>query len=73
MDPDRPKGQRFLGVCVVRADGLIEAMEKTHWLGINPGGEIVGQEIEQMPDDCINRLLGQDELLSRQLGHKRQA
>lgn len=45
VDPDLPKGKRFLGVAIVAATEYIEAVKVTHILGINPGGEIRGSEL----------------------------
>lgn len=39
-NPDMPAGDRFLGIIITKAYGLVDAMCKTHELGINPGGEI---------------------------------
>lgn len=44
-DGERPTGQQFLGVAVVRAAGFGLAVMRTHALGINPGGEVAGKEI----------------------------
>ena len=48
-DPDKPKGEQFLGVIVTRCLGPTDAMAKTHRLGINPGGEIQFSRVD--PDD----------------------
>lgn len=45
-DPDLPRGRQFLGVVVVRADDMKDAMQKAWRLGINPGGEVKGYEDE---------------------------
>jgi len=69
-DPDKPKGSQFLGVCVVRSDDMILAVQKTWELNINPGGEIHGVAIEDektIPIDCFNRLMQKTELIERGL------
>ena len=43
-DGQRPRGSQFLGVVIVRANSFIEAVQLTHRLGINPGGEVQGWE-----------------------------
>jgi hypothetical protein len=40
VDPDRPEGDRFLGVVIVEARGPTTATQRAHDLGINPGGEV---------------------------------
>ncbi len=45
-DGDLPKGQQFLGACIVQAETNIDAVTKAHLLGINPGGEVMMVEIE---------------------------
>lgn len=40
-DPDLPRGERFLGVCIVPADNRDHAIEKAHLYGCNPGGEVL--------------------------------
>jgi hypothetical protein len=41
-DGDKPKGDQFLGVCLVEGNSLAEALAKAHTLDINPGGEVIG-------------------------------
>lgn len=47
-DPDKPKGQQSLGVIITRTKGLMHAVQWTHILGINPGGQIMSYPV---PDD----------------------
>lgn len=59
-DGDRPKGQQFLGVIVVRALYFELAVARTHELGINPGGEVAGMEIPAHvppPDEMLDKLV----------------
>lgn len=64
VDSALPKGSQFLGVCVVLGDNLMEAVEGSHRLRVNPGGEVVGMEIPtgmEPPVEKRNRLLGEKE------------
>lgn len=38
----QPGGPSFLGACWVEAPGFVHALDETHLLGINPGGEVSG-------------------------------
>jgi hypothetical protein len=49
-DPELPTGTQFLGGCYVQADSLHDVVTCSHKLGINPGGEIV---IDEVPQDLI--------------------
>lgn len=65
-DPDKPKGEQFLGVIITRALGAAHAMVKTHQLGINPGGEIYCIALEDASDirpEHFDRLLKTNELV----------
>ena len=44
-DPERPEGTRFLGALVIYACNETEAIEKSHLLKLNPGGEVMFFEI----------------------------
>lgn len=61
-DPDRPEGDQFLGVCIVKARGFLLAVEKARALGINPGGEVQGIEA---PQDVVSVVAGIPDLLDR--------
>lgn len=61
-DPEKPKGQQFLGVCIVEAPGFIHAYQKAWALGINPGGEIQAAQVEGIPGEYMNKLLSSAEL-----------
>lgn len=75
-DGDKPRGEQFLGVAVVEADGddlkeqMSDALSIAWELGINPGGSVQGMPIprDSIPPDCINRLLLKNELFERQIG-----
>jgi hypothetical protein len=63
-DVSRPEGQQFLGVAIVEAQTMGEATMKTHRLGINPGGQIMGSQLPEsfhVPPEKTDRLLGRDE------------
>lgn len=61
-DPEKPKGQQFLGVCIVEAPGFMHAHQKAWALGINPGGEIQATQVESVPVEYLDRLLSRAEL-----------
>lgn len=42
----------FRGVVLTRANSMIEAVQKTHALGINPGGEVRGFEVPATHAGC---------------------
>jgi hypothetical protein len=54
------KPEESLGVCVVEADTFMGAVIKTHRMGINPGGEVMGVPVEGVSDDQVNVLLKPD-------------
>lgn len=41
-DPELPVGEQFLGVAIVEADNLREAVASAWRDGLNPGGEVGG-------------------------------
>lgn len=61
-DPDKPKGQQFLGVVVVEALGFMHAQQKAWALGINPGGEIQACQVDGVPVKYHDKLLSRAEL-----------
>jgi hypothetical protein len=55
----------FRGAAIVEAHGPAHALQLTHRLGINPGGEIATWEIPEgapLPDAAKNRLLSKEDL-----------
>lgn len=64
-DPDRPEGQRFLGVAIVDAPDVLGAWVGRAWeLGCNPGGQVAaagplsdGVMDENVPETHRRRLL----------------
>jgi len=59
-DDEKPKGEQFLGVVVIKAPGFLHAVKRAWDLKINPGGEVLGNymdeaEIEkaEMPYDTL--------------------
>jgi hypothetical protein len=60
-DGNRPKGQQFLGACMVQGWGMLTAVAEAHARRINPGGEVAGAPLpEGAPDplpEWTNRLL----------------
>ncbi len=71
-DPDKPKGSQFLGVIITSALGLSHAIEKTHTLGINPGGEILSFEVDEndIRPEHFDKLLTGDEIIKYGYGNK---
>lgn len=64
-DTDKPEGSQFLGVAIVRANGIATAITMTHMLKINPGGSVAGWGVPDdisIPDELQNRLVQKDEL-----------
>lgn len=65
VDPEKPDGQRFLGVAIVEGSGVASASIKAHELGVNPGGAVKGIPLtgDALPSaELRNRLLSIDEL-----------
>jgi len=63
-DSNLPKGEQFLGACIVRARGFISAIREAHKQGCNPGGEVEGLETRsdfRPLDGWTNRLLSRNE------------
>ena len=61
-DPDKAKGQQFLGVVIVEAPGFMRAHQKACELGINPGGEIQAMPVDGVASEYHDRLLSRVEL-----------
>lgn len=40
-DPNRPEGEQYLGAVIIDAPDFLTAVKLTHWMQINPGGEVV--------------------------------
>lgn len=64
-----PQEDRFLGVVIVRgAADLLTAVQVSHALGLNPGGEVRGmlvdrkEGIAEIPEGYIERLLTRDDV-----------
>lgn len=63
-DPDKPSGSQFLGVVVIRAASYPLAVHETHRLGINPGGEVLGVELDAQAAE--NAALPRNRILTRE-------
>lgn len=67
VDPDRPAGQRFLGVVVTRAtieEDTMTVLDRLRDKGLNPGGECQPQAMRgeaPIPEEFIDRLLTKEE------------
>jgi hypothetical protein len=44
-DPGRPKGEQFLGACLVEGQSFLDAVRAAHRQRLNPGGEVKGLEV----------------------------
>jgi hypothetical protein len=58
--------EKFNGGVVIKAHGMMDAVTKTHALGINPGGQVISIEVpdEHLPDEKFrNRLLSKEDVL----------
>ena len=70
-NPDAPRDKRFLGVAIFDMDesegelSVPEIVLRAHELGINPGGQVLVQEVEGIPDKYKNKLITDDALLLR--------
>jgi len=64
-DPKRPAGQQFLGVAVVEAPEFILACMTAKTYGCNPGGEVQGWPMPDLPPDAPEMKLPTNRLLSR--------
>lgn len=64
VDPDRPRGQRFMGACIVEGGCMASAALSARRAGCNPGGEAMGMSILEgrlPPESWRNRLLNRGE------------
>lgn len=64
-DGGLPKGQQFLGVVIVAASSFVEAVRVAWTLGINPGGECVGEPVHEgtdIPIEYREKLLSREEI-----------
>lgn len=68
-DPEKPRGERNLGVCIVQGLDIGEAAKNAHAKGCNPGGEIMGVRIAEdkldlFPEQYRNRLMSGAEVMA---------
>jgi hypothetical protein len=53
----------FQGACLVEARGMTQALQESHRLGINPGGEVMSIDMGADPGHLpVNRLLSRSEM-----------
>jgi hypothetical protein len=66
VDPEKPQGERSLGVIITEASDVVDAAGKLHDLGINPGGEVacwpVNEEHRKILAPHMNKLMSADEI-----------
>jgi hypothetical protein len=68
-DNTLPKNQQWLGAVIVQGSDMKDAIENAWILDINPGGEVLGMEIEKLPSkNYLNRLL--DRIALRAMGEE---
>jgi len=78
-DPDKPRGQRFLGVAIFDMDesgGEVpfhEVIQRSWALGINPGGEVMCCEATQRIPGKYRNMLITDEAVLMKLGSRGRA
>lgn len=65
-DPTRPKGEQFLGACIVRAASFPEALMVAGLRGCNPGGECEGSLLDRrgeafVDEPDLNKLMTREE------------
>lgn len=63
-DPNLPEGTQFLGACLVKAAGEMNAITATHMFCINPGGEAQFVELpgDPPPEMPTWRLMQREEI-----------
>lgn len=49
VDPNKPEGERFLGVAIVPGGNIVQCASNAHDLGINPGGQVAGFPLHRTP------------------------
>jgi hypothetical protein len=64
-DVTKPKGSQFLGACIVSANDIESAVQKSWILGINPGGEVACVELDLNISDIDMILNNQNKLMSK--------
>lgn len=68
-DPDRPTGQHFLGVALVRATCHADAVRMAWRNGCNPGGQVLGHPVPyesgDPPEAMRHRLVSDSAELDR--------
>jgi hypothetical protein len=64
-DGARPTGEQFLGAIICIAPSFEVAVQWTHWVKLNPGGEVQGLEVlhdEEALKPWMGRLLSRADL-----------
>src|SRR5882672_9986869 len=68
-DTEASADKRFLGVAILDMDesqgelSVQEIVKKSWELGVNPGGQVIVQEVPAIPDEHKNKLITDDALL----------
>jgi len=53
VDTSKPKGGRFAGACLVRADSFPAALSESWRHKCNPGGEVQGMQVPEDLEGCV--------------------
>ena len=51
------------GVVIIYANSFFEAVARSRELKLSPGGQVLGEEVVNIPPKLQNRLLNQEDLL----------
>lgn len=51
-DDTRPEGDQFIGGLLLKAHGMISAVQYSHLLGLNPGGAVTGLAFPYEDDEA---------------------
>jgi hypothetical protein len=56
------KDDKFAGAAIVRGRGITSAVQRSHRLRLNPGGEVMAFPVGDKPKYPVNKLLSKEEL-----------
>jgi hypothetical protein len=59
---DRPKGDQFVGACIVEGQDIAAAVGEAWRLGCNPGGQVLAVQLPwRTIPSLVGRLIGKEE------------
>lgn len=67
IDEEKPKGQAFIGVAIVRAPSIDDAIKESHRLGVNPGGQAMVIRVPELYAGYTNRLMSKEEIAKMEI------